>query len=541
MRQLFGVMVGVVISAAASCDTHYAARPDTNPWVTPAYPYTSPETAASYIMDAMGAADPGDTVMVLPGTYGWDGATYPIKSGVDLAGSGRSLTTMIGVVQVGQASAVSAMRFLRTTVVTSDGAMINDCLFEEATASVRPPAVVRRCTFVGETAGRAGQTLPAIDAMYGGDLRVLDCTFDLGGERDAIEVWDVQAPGLTVARSTFTRCATAICLGDSCAQIENCLFTGNELGIDTGILDVVMENCTFHGNEWAVTSGVRGYLQTVRNSILWGNMGENVLEVPVWDWDGEANAEVYMPVIEFSDVEGGYPGRANTDAAPMFLSPYLGRDLHLYSASPCIDAGNPFSGYSHEPEPNGGRINMGAYGGTWEATTSELVDTDRDNLRDDWEIEHFGTLERDGTGDADGDGLSDRNEYRYLANPNNPDTDGDGLLDGEEAFDLGTDPTFADSDNDGTPDGKEVEQGTNPLDPWDAFTIIKFWVENDQIHVVHPVQPRYWFHLESSFWPNGPFGSLSSDWEGRWDTLTHTFVANLNPHTRFFRVKARSY
>jgi len=38
--------------------------------------------------------------------------------------------------------------------------------------------------------------------------------------------------------------------------------------------------------------------------------------------------------------------------------------------SPCIDAGDPNSSISDEPEPNGGIINMGAYGGTPEASKS---------------------------------------------------------------------------------------------------------------------------------------------------------------------------
>ena len=40
--------------------------------------------------------------------------------------------------------------------------------------------------------------------------------------------------------------------------------------------------------------------------------------------------------------------------------------------SPCIDAGDPASDYSKEPEPNGGRINMGAFGNTPEASKSKL-------------------------------------------------------------------------------------------------------------------------------------------------------------------------
>jgi hypothetical protein len=38
--------------------------------------------------------------------------------------------------------------------------------------------------------------------------------------------------------------------------------------------------------------------------------------------------------------------------------------------SPCIDAGDPASPIGQEPFPNGGRINMGAYGGTAEASLS---------------------------------------------------------------------------------------------------------------------------------------------------------------------------
>ncbi len=60
-------------------------------------------------------------------------------------------------------------------------------------------------------------------------------------------------------------------------------------------------------------------------------------------------------------------------------------DLHLQSeagrwdgtmwlldnvTSPCIDAGDPACNYSNEPMPNGGRVNMGAYGNTIEASKS---------------------------------------------------------------------------------------------------------------------------------------------------------------------------
>ena len=40
--------------------------------------------------------------------------------------------------------------------------------------------------------------------------------------------------------------------------------------------------------------------------------------------------------------------------------------------SPCIDRGDPVDDCSDEPEPNGGIINMGAYGGTPQASLSLL-------------------------------------------------------------------------------------------------------------------------------------------------------------------------
>lgn len=45
------------------------------------------------------------------------------------------------------------------------------------------------------------------------------------------------------------------------------------------------------------------------------------------------------------------------------------------STSPCIDAGKPSSNFSLEPTPNGGRINLGAYGGTSQASRSVPIRT----------------------------------------------------------------------------------------------------------------------------------------------------------------------
>ncbi|MCF7864692.1 MAG: hypothetical protein K9L89_07880, partial [Kiritimatiellales bacterium] len=48
---------------------------------------------------------------------------------------------------------------------------------------------------------------------------------------------------------------------------------------------------------------------------------------------------------------------------------------------------------------------------------SGLVDEDSDGMHDQWEVDHFGNLSRDGTGDADADGYSDQNEYVLGTDP----------------------------------------------------------------------------------------------------------------------------
>jgi len=68
-----------------------------------------------------------------------------------------------------------------------------------------------------------------------------------------------------------------------------------------------------------------------------------------------------------------------------------------------------------------------------------------------------------GEPDDDGDGLINRLEADLGTRPDVKDTDGDGLYDGQELYDVGTDPLRADSDGDWLSDADERFWRTDPL------------------------------------------------------------------------------
>lgn len=190
----------------------------------------------------------------------------------------------------------------------------------------------------------------------------------------------------------------AFCGGSSAyIEFENCVISNNTAEIggglcagysgDSAIERVILTNCTvahnsLSGGGTSTGGGIHSFSSDIAiiNSIVWYNDG-----VPIMLVDPASNS----PVL-YSCIEGGYPGQGNIDSEEPLFASSSGSDYHLRSVfgrydpwgdwvkdseySPCIDAGDPHpqgdpqNPVGAEPLPNGKRINMGAYGGTAEAS-----------------------------------------------------------------------------------------------------------------------------------------------------------------------------
>ena len=165
----------------------------------------------------------------------------------------------------------------------------------------------------------------------------------------------------------------------------------------------IIVNNTITGNSAGDEGGgLNRCTGTIVNCIVWGNRGASQL------WD--CSVPTYSSIEQWTG-----DGDGNIGACPYFVDPQA-EDYHLLSWSACIDAGDPSSDFSNEPLPNGGRIDMGAYGNTAGAT-SKSADADADGLPDGWELHWFASLDGDVAADPDGDHIPNGKEYRYGWDP----------------------------------------------------------------------------------------------------------------------------
>jgi hypothetical protein len=238
------------------------------------------------------------------------------------------------------------------------------------------------CSFVGNRGDYAG-------AINGANLVLHDCEFQ--GNSASL------GPGAVLDQG-------------NCFEATGCLFAGNSAlrtswpaAISSYTVVTRLSNCTFADN--------RGQPATIDR---WNGRPSSPVEVTqcifrdgpaALNWHVSSGAGIS---ITYSDIEGGHLGEGNIDVDPCFVKPgywtdpndpnvvlgpqdpcavWVPGDYHLQSqaghwdrtsrtwvydeaTSPCIDAGAPSASVGLEPFPNGGMVNLGAYGGTAEASRS---------------------------------------------------------------------------------------------------------------------------------------------------------------------------
>jgi len=233
---------------------------------------------------------------------------------------------------------------------------------------------------------------------------------DGGGSSPVVSFTHGEGPDCLLAGLVITagkgRQAGAIRCTAASPTITNCLIVGNRATDSDGAAVYCTDsraafiNCTITDNH-AGALGTALYLRnssvSVTNSILWGNTPAQLLSTGTG-----------KPLVRYSAVAGSWPGTGNLTADPLFAvagrwadrndppvtvkpddpnAVWVTGDYHLQSqtgrsdpktgkwlqdklTSRCIDAGDPAIPVGREPPPNGGIINMGAYGGTAEASKS---------------------------------------------------------------------------------------------------------------------------------------------------------------------------
>ena len=295
----------------------------------------------------------------------------------------------------------------RENVASSGGGLYNR-------GSTSNPILIN-CTFSSNTAGAGGGMYNSLSSP-----KLSECTFvknvskaEGGGISDTSYGQPRGAARLTNCR--FIRNSAVkgggICIAHSRPTLANCMFIGNsaDFGGASAHYDLAIatySKCTFAANSaqygnamfcsrWDMPSP---NIVRLNNCIVWDGGQEIYNDTnsiirpeppgpgPTAGQEESSNKGNSIITIIYSDVKGGWPGEGNIDVDPCFADANNG-DYHLKSeagrweppsqswvqddvTSPCIDAGNTNSPIGDEPFPNGGVINMGAYGGTAEASKS---------------------------------------------------------------------------------------------------------------------------------------------------------------------------
>jgi outer membrane protein assembly factor BamB len=240
-------------------------------------------TPATSLPAAVGAAQPGDVIMLGAGTYVL-AETLRVGAGVSIQGAGAGRTTL--------------------------------------DAAGLPVGVSFDSSVSGKSSGLDGLTI------HGADTCVQVAGGATGVRLGHLVVRDCRVEGIAVR-------------ANGAADVVNATLVGNAIAVRAAGA-TRMRNSLLTGNGTAAAADTAGALASTYND-LYGNQA---------DYSGtSAGTGDFSVAVTFSD--------------------FGVRNLRLTSAQPSTDRGDPADPVGAEPAPHGGRINLGAFGGTADA---ELTD-----------------------------------------------------------------------------------------------------------------------------------------------------------------------
>jgi hypothetical protein len=280
------------------------------------------------VQAAIAAAQSGDRVQVMPGTY---------VENIDLLGK------LLVVESVGGPD-----------VTVLDGSSQSDSV---VLANKGEPVGTTIRGF--RLTGGAGHPSPSSYGFdyYGGGVLV-------GGTGSFLRVEDCRIEDNALSTGTF---GGGVCAsGNTCrAELYGCTIVNNRAWASGGATltdgtgtTMRIERCTVVGNQatsWRF--GHQGGISManwssveVVDSIVWGNQGYQIRAF------GAPYDRGTSVTVSYSCVQGGFTGTGNIGGDPLFENGPA-RDHRLQSGSPCIDAGDPAS----PADPDGSRADMGAF------------------------------------------------------------------------------------------------------------------------------------------------------------------------------------
>ena len=309
------------------------------------------------IQAGIDAAAPGETVVVLPGTYtgtgnkdlNWNGKAVTVRSKegpgvttIDCENSGRAAYFHNGE---GAGSVLEGFTITRGS--TTDGAGV----YCDGTSPI-----LRNLHFVDNAAGAYGG---AIYAHQNAGPLIQDCvvkanTAGNGGGGMFYKLWS----NPVIERTAFFDNVSqgkggGVCAWDSGGVFRNVIL-GNNTG--NGMGGAFFHNCTTQWTNCTVSANSGGGLEAngkshvVLNSVFWANNPEFVFS------GGQVSAT-------YSLIQGGYNGEGNQSADPKFVNPGAD-DFHLQQGSPCVDQGTadgaPSDDIDGDDRPQGNGFDIGA-------------------------------------------------------------------------------------------------------------------------------------------------------------------------------------